>query len=99
MNEINLNALGGATGIGRSLDAVANQKSIPVKKPSLADDSAEFTQLPDFTVVEKMVEDEFADLSSRLQGVADSELYPPLETIDRLAAMLAIELDADFRKT
>ena len=46
-----------------------------------------------------MVEDEFADLRSRVQGVADSELYPPLETIDKLAAMLAIELDADFRKT
>ena len=98
MNEINLNALGGSTGIGRSLDQVAHQKNIPVKKPLITDDSAEFTQLPDLSAVEKSVEDDFTDLRSRLRGVAGSELYPPLETIDKLAAMLAIDLHADLGK-
>ena len=98
MNEINLNALGGSMGIGRSLDPVAHQKNIPVKKPFITDDSAEFTQLPDLSGVEKSVEDDFTDLRSRLQGAADSELYPPLETIDKLAAMLALDLDADLGK-
>ena len=99
MNEINLNALAGSMGIGRSLDSVANQKNIPVKRPSIASDSAEFSQLPDFSAAEKSIEDDFADLRSRLQGAADSELYPPLETIDKLAAMLAMDLDADIGKS
>lgn len=95
MNEINSNALGGSMGIGRSLDAVASQKSLSIKSQATAADSVEFSQIPDLSTVDKTVEDDFAELRSRLQESANSELYPPLKIIDKLSAMLAIDLNTD----
>jgi len=100
MSEINLNGVSGSTGgIGRPLSAAASQKSGNVVRPSVAADSAEFSQLPDLSLLENAVEKEFEGLRSRLQEAANSELYPPLETIDKLAAMLALDVTSHPNKS
>jgi len=98
MSEINLNGASGSTGIGRSLNAGPSHKSGSVTRTS-GDDSAEFSQLPDFSAIESAVEKEFESQRSRLQAAADSELYPPLETIDKLSAMLALDVAPDPGKS
>jgi hypothetical protein len=98
MSEINLNGVGGSSGIGRPLGAAAGQKNGNVLRPSTEADSAEFSQLPDLADFENAVEKEFEGLQSSLRAAANSEFYPPLETIDKLAAMLAIEVKADPSK-
>ena len=95
MNEINLNAMNRSVGIERSLSVAANQKSASIKRPSAEPDSVEFSHLPDLSTADEAVEKEFASYRAKLQESADSPLYPPLETIDKLAAMLAIELPTD----
>ncbi len=92
MNEINLNALNRSLGVGRALSAAANQKNDSIKSTPVGSDSVEFSHLPDFSKADHAVEAEFASRRSSLQDTSDSALYPPLETIDKLAAMLAIDL-------
>jgi hypothetical protein len=94
MSEINLNGISGSTGIGRSLSTAPSHKNGNVTRSS-GSDSAEFSNLPDLSTFENAVENEFESQRSRLQCVADSDLYPPLETIDKLAAMLALEATSD----
>ncbi len=98
MNDINLNGLSGSGGIGRPLNATANQKSTNVKNASSPSDSAEFSRLPDLSAVERTVEEDFASLRSSLQETVNSELYPPLETINKLAAMLGADFHAGPKK-
>lgn len=98
MSEINLNGVSGSAGISRSLNAAGGQKTNSVPNPAAGADSAEFSHLSDIESVDNAVEKEFETLRSRLQESANSELYPPLETIDKLAAMLAIEVSPDQGK-
>lgn len=93
MNEINLNALSGPIDIGRSPNAAVGPKKSGNKPAFAGTDSAEFSKLPDLSEIDQAVDGEFSDLRSRLQKSVDSELYPPLETIDKLAAMLAVDLN------
>ena len=99
MSEINLNGVGGSLGVGRALNSAGSQKSTAASKVSVASDSAEFSNLPDLSTLDESVESEFEALRSRLQNSADSELYPPLDTIDKLAAMLAIEINPSGNKS
>jgi hypothetical protein len=91
MNEINLNPLSRPAGIDKP--SAATQKSANVKNPSLEADSTDFSQVPDLSSVEEALEKEFAGLRASLANDADAPGYPPLETIDRLAAMLAVSID------
>ena len=95
MNEINLNPLSRPVGIDKPSNSAAAQKSANVKKPSLEADSTQFSQVPDLSAVEEALDKEFAGLRSKLAQEVDSPGFPPLETIDRLAAMLAVNLDQD----
>ena len=98
MSEINLNGVGGSLGMGRSLNSAGSHKSVPASKVPVASDSAEFSNLPDLSTFDETVESEFETLRSRLQDSADSETYPPLDTIDKLAAMLAMEINPSGNK-
>jgi hypothetical protein len=93
MNEINLNPLSRPVGIDKPSNSAASQKNANVMKTSLEPDSTQFSQIPDLSAVEEALEKEFAGLRSTLAQDAESPGYPPLETIDRLAAMLAVDLD------
>ena len=93
MNEINLNALSRSVGIDKSLNSVANFKNVSPEKAKTELDSVQFSNLPDLSAAEHALEEEFAAARSNLQNSANSASYPPLDTIDRLAAMLAIHLD------
>ena len=97
MSEINLNGVSGSIGTGRSLNATAHPKNTNASVPTAGADSVDFSHLPDLSSVEKTVEDDFANLRSRLQESAHSDLFPPLETIDKLAAMLAIDLNPEAK--
>ena len=94
MNEINLNALSRSVGIDKSLNSVSNPKNANPKQANTELDSIQFSQLPDLSSVEHAMEEEFAAKRANLQDAANSPSYPPLETIDRLAHMLAINLDS-----
>jgi hypothetical protein len=92
MNEINLNPLSRPVGIDKPSNSATAHKSANVNKTSLEADSTQFSQVPDLSTVEEALEKEFAGMRSSLAEDADSPGYPPLETIDRLAAMLAVSL-------
>ena len=91
MNEINLNALNRFAGVDKPLGSISNQKSIGAKKEAEVD-SVQLSNLPDLSALEKATEEGFAAQRASLAGTVNSEYYPPLDTIDRLAAMLAIDL-------
>ncbi len=97
MSEINLNGVSGSLGAGRSLNATAHPKTTNLNVPAAGSDSVEFSHLPDLSGVDKTVEDDFANLRTHLQESANSDLYPPLETIDKLAAMLAIDFNPEAK--
>ncbi len=92
MNEINLNPLSRSAGIDSPLSSIASHKAAHPNKAGEELDSIQFSNLPDFSAVEKSMEDEFTSLRDRLQGEASSPDYPALEMIDRLSHMLAINL-------
>lgn len=91
MNEINLNAMGRSSGLDRALSSVNQHKNAPPQGAPVGNDSVQLSHVPDLSQAEAAVEDEFAALRARFEDVGDSAAYPPLETIDRLARMLAIE--------
>jgi hypothetical protein len=93
MNEINLNALSRFTGTEKSLSSTANSNNPSSKKVETEVDSVQFSKLPDLSFAEKALEDEFAESRVRLKDEVESPSYPPLETIDRLAHMLAVHLN------
>lgn len=93
MNEINLNPLSRSAGISKPSNPPAIQKNANLKTNSLEADSTQFSKLPDLSAVEESIEKEFEGLRSNLEADADSPSYPPLEVIDRLAVMLAVNLD------
>ena len=88
MNEIELSGLGRPPGVEKSLNPVANRKEIAPVAKTPAQDTVELSDLPDLASLEASVEQDFAAKRSELQG-AQSSTYPPLDTIDRVAAMLA----------
>lgn len=94
MNEINLNALSRSAGFDKPLNSVANPKNLNSKKASPEPDSIQFSKLPDLSSVEAALEEEFASMRANLEDDAKSASYPPLETIDRLAHMLAMNLNS-----
>ncbi len=93
MNEINLNPLSRSVGVDKSSSSTAAQKNANVQKSSSDSDSMEFSQLPDLSAVEESLEQEFSGQRLRLEKDANSPSYPSLEMIDRLATMLAINLN------
>lgn len=93
MNEINLNPLSRSVGVDKSSSSTAAPKSSNIQKSSSDSDSMEFSQLPNLSAVEESLEQEFAGSRLRLEKDANSPSYPSVEIIDRLAAMLAINLD------
>jgi hypothetical protein len=95
MNEINLNPLNRPIGIDKASNSAAAQKKANVNQGVFEADSTQFSQLPDLSAAEEALEKEFAGLRSKLESEVDSPNYPPLETLDRLAAMLAVNLGPD----
>ena len=94
MNEINLNALSRSAGFDKPINSVANPKNVNSKKANAEPDSIQFSKLPDLSSIEQALEEEFAGLRATLEEDAKSASYPPLETIDRLAHMLAVNLNS-----
>ncbi len=94
MNEINLNPLSRSAGIDKPFNAVGSPKNVNLKTANSEPDSIQFSKLPDLSSAEQAVEEEFSSLRANLESDANSASYPPLETIDRLAHMLAINLDS-----
>ena len=93
MNEINLNPLSRSAEIDKSSSTVAKLKNVSPRKLDAEFDSVQLSKLPDLSSAEGVLEDEFANLRARLKDEVDSPGYPPLETIDRLAHMLAVNLN------
>lgn len=93
MNDINLNALSRPLGVDKTYSA-ASQKQV---KRSGGDDrdTVQLSKVPDLSATEAAVEKEFAEMRSKFEDDVNSENYPPLETIDRLAAMFAINLESE----
>lgn len=98
MSEININGVGGSFGVGRALGPAGGQKNLAASKAAAASDSAEFSNIPDLAIFDETVEGEFEAIRSRLQDAADSDSYPPLDTIDKLASMLATEINPSGNK-
>lgn len=96
MNDLNINALSRSLGVDKTYSA-ANQKH--VKRAGDEPDTVQLSKVPDLSAVEAALEEEYSGLRSKLENDANSESYPPLETIDRLAAMFAINLNSNGRKT
>jgi hypothetical protein len=88
MNEINFSASNPTPRMDKTLSSAGQQKNISENKETVGD-SVELSRLPDLSKVEAAVEDEFASLRAKFEEQAESAAYPPLETIDRLARMLA----------
>jgi hypothetical protein len=89
MSEIHFNALRRWQNVPLTANSVSNSKSSRSKEAK-AGDSLQLSPVPDLSETEKKVEAHFSQLRSRLQEKVDSPLYPPLETIDRLARILAL---------
>lgn len=92
MNDININALSRSLGVGQTYSA-ANQK--PVKRGGDEPDTVQLSKPPDLSAIEAALEEEFAGIRSKMEDDVNAENYPPLETIDRLAAMFAINLKSE----
>ena len=92
MNEINVNAFSRPAGIEKPQNSAANQQSASSRKALSGEDSVQFSEFPDLSKVEQSLEHEFTALRTGLEGEVSSSGYPPVETIDRLAAMLAAKL-------
>jgi hypothetical protein len=90
MNEININGLNRSAGIDKSYSS-GNQK--PVKRSVDEQDSVELSTIPNLSQIEAAIEEEFAAKRKRLEDSVSSEEYPALETIDKLAAMFAVNFD------
>lgn len=92
MNEINLNPLGRSVGLEKSYSA-GQQKNVSSRNND--QDTVELSALPDLSAIEAAVEEEFTQRRNNLEEKVNSASYPPLETIDRLAAMFAMNLETD----
>ena len=90
MNEINLNALGRSSGIDKALGSAGPHKNVSQNNASVGSDSVQISKLPDLSQAEEALEEEFAALRAKFEEMTKSAAYPPLETIDRLARMLAV---------
>ena len=95
MNEINFDPSSRTFAVDKSSNGRATQEHANPNNVSPGSDSAEFSHPPDLAAIEAQVEEDFAQLRSHLQDSANSAAYPPLETIDRLAAMLGGDLTAE----
>ena len=87
MNEIELSGIGRPAGAEKPSISVGRRDASPAPAAS-GQDTVELSSLPDVSLIEAEVEHDFATKTHGLQG-AIANSYPPLETIDRVAAMLA----------
>ena len=88
MNEIELSGIGRPAGVEKPVNSVVSRKDAGSVASVPAQDTVELSDLPDLAAIEAAVEQDFAAKRTSLQG-ALANTYPPLETIDRVAAMLA----------
>jgi hypothetical protein len=95
MNEINLNSLSRAAGVDKNFSAGAQKN---VQRNVDDQDSVQLSSIPDLSAIEAAIENEFASRRASLEEEARAENYPPLETIDRLAAMFALNLEPSIDK-
>lgn len=95
MSEINLNALSRSLGVDKTY-STSNQKD--VKRTRDDRDTVHLSRVPDFSALEAALEDEFAAIRSKFEGETNLEKYPPLETIDRLSRMFALNISSDNKQ-
>ena len=88
MNEIELSGLGRSAGVEKPVVSATSRKDVSPPAAVSAQDTVELSDLPDLSSVEVAVEQDFAKKTKALEG-ALANSYPPLDTIDRVAAMLA----------
>ena len=88
MNELELNGLGRPAPPEKSINSVSGRKDVRPASTTPAQDTVELSDLPDLSALEAAVEKDFVVKRSGLEGRLGSA-YPPLETVDRVAAMLA----------
>ena len=88
MNELELNGLGRPTPPDKLVNSVTGRKDVRPPSTAPAQDTVELSDLPDISALEAAVEKDFVVKRSGLEGKLGSA-YPPLETVDRVAAMLA----------
>lgn len=94
MSEINFDPSSRSFAVDKASNGRATHKNANLNNVSPGSDSAEFSHPPDLAAIEQQVENDFAQLRSDLEDSVNSVAYPPLETIDRLAAMLGVDLQA-----
>lgn len=93
MNEIDVSGLGRPTGAEKPLNPAVGRKDIRPTTAAPAQDTVELSDLPDLSSIESAVERGFETKTSELAGALSNQ-YPPLDTIDRVAAMLAGSLSS-----
>ena len=91
MNQIEFNSLKQSGGVKNAYQA----KGASAKDQSTDLDSFQATTIPDLSAFEAAVESEFQSRLKTVASRADSDEYPNVEVVDRLAAFLAISLGAE----
>lgn len=93
MNEIQINALSRSLGVDKTF---SNSKQRAAEHTGERQkDTVQLSRVPDLSAIEAALEDEFASIRTKLEAEAESPSYPPLETIDRLAGLFAMNLKGD----
>ena len=93
MKEVNLNASRQAQGPAKIAQAQSQQSAaVDMVVPTDAME-ANLTRSPDFTRVEADVEMRFEQIKDRLRNDVQADLYPPAETIDQFAKLIASEIE------
>lgn len=88
---MDVNGLARPATVEKPLNPAVVQKVADSIARGLAVDTAEFSHVPDLASLEAAAEPSFASRRSDFGNVLSNQ-YPPLDTIDRLAAMLATDL-------
>ena len=93
MKEVNLNASRQAQGPAKMAQAQSQQSaSVDMVVPTDAME-ANLTRSPDFTRVEADVETHFDQIKDRLRDDVKADVYPPAETIQQFAKLIASEIE------
>ena len=93
MKEVNLNASRQAQGPAKMAQAQSQQSgSVDMVVPTDAME-ANLTRSPDFTRVEADVETRFTEIKDRLRDDVKADVYPPTETIQQFAKLIASEIE------
>ena len=95
MKEVSLNTNRVSQGPQKMAQAQGDQtSSVEMVVPTDAME-ANLTRTPDFTRIERDVEARFDQIKDRLRAELEADRYPPPETIDKFAALIASEMDQD----